>query len=132
MAQEKSKAESSAPAASNDGWTTIQEESPSVLLFETLGDTFIGRYIGVEEVKPEGLDSEGKPKEEFSRYTFRAEGNGEAIPDGTLVAINSSWRMNSAMEKVQPGDLTRIQYVKDIPTGRKLNPLKDFRVDVKR
>lgn len=123
----KPPAETENPAS--DGWTTVQEESPAVLVFENPGDQFVGRYIGPETVTPEG---EGE--EPFTRYTFRAEGNpAEAeIPDGTLVAINSSWRVESAMGKVEPGDLTRITYTKDIKTKRGLNPLKDFRVDVKR
>lgn len=114
-------------AAKTDEWTTIQEESPSVLVFDAIGDQFIGRYIGPEEVTPEGDDP-------FTRYTFRAEGNPEAtgLLDGTLVAINSSWRMESAMSKAQAGELCRITYIKDIPTKRGLNPMKDFRVDVKR
>lgn len=129
MAGTKSKAEN--PAPEDEGWETVQEESPAVLVFENPGDRFIGRYLGPEHIEPTGTDKDGNPLEPFDRFTFRAQDNGAEIPDGTLVAINSSWRMNSAMDKVQPGDLCRITYVKPIKTNQP-SPLKDFRVDVKR
>lgn len=100
-------------------WTTVAEESPTRIIFDTIGDQFIGQYIGIEHIEPDN----GKD-EPFDLYLFRGR-------DGELYAINKSYKLAQAMEKVSEGDWVRITYIKDIDTGRNLNPLKDFRVDVR-
>lgn len=100
-------------------WVVVQEESPTRVLLDTVGDIFVGVYLGEEHVAPE---SEGQ--EPFSLFVFRGR-------DGELYALNQSYNLRKAMEKVAEGDLVRIQYYKDIPMssgGR--NPLKDFKVSV--
>lgn len=101
-----------------DEWETTQEESPTRVVFDTPGDIFVGRYEGTLHIAPEG-------KDEFDVFTFRGE-NGERY------AINTSYRLLEAMEDVQPGQWVRLTYVKDIETRRGLNPLKDFRVQVRK
>ena len=98
-------------------WETVAEESPTVVLFNTVGDQLVGFYVGEDHIAPEN-------GEEFDRYVF----NSSTGP----VAVNKSYKLEEAMQKVQPGDFCRITYVKEIPTKRGLNPLKDFRVEVKR
>lgn len=106
----------------NDGWETVHEESALRVLFDTIGDQFVGIYIGVDDITPD----DGEP---FSLFLFRGI---EGETTGKVCGINQSYTLKQAMEKVNAGDITRLTYVKDIPTRRGLNPLKDFKVDVKR
>lgn len=101
-------------------WDTVAEESAIGVVFEQIGETFIGQYIGRETITPDGPDAEP-----FDRFVFRAR-------DGKRYAINVSYKLAEAMTKVQPDQWTKITYVADVPTGRKLNPMKDFRVDVRK
>lgn len=103
---------------------TIAEESPTVIIFDTIGDQFIGQYKGIEHIDP----SVGNPEtdtEAFDRFLFTGR-------DGNPYAVPMSYKLNTAMEKVKPEQWVRITYVKDIPTGRKLNPMKDFVVEVRK
>ena len=49
-----------------------------------------------------------------------------------LYAVNKSYKLEQAMEYVKPDDWVRITYIKDVDTGRGLNPMKDYRVDVRK
>lgn len=106
-----------------DEWEfeTVVEESPTMVVFDTIGDVFIGQYVGTEHIDP----NNGKD-EPFDRYNFRGR-------DGELYAVNKSYKLAQAMEDkdIQPETWVRITYIKDIPTDRKLNPMKDFRIDVR-
>ena len=97
-------------------WETIAEESATTVIFDKVGDEFVGRYVGVEHIVPE-------KDEPFDRFTFRAK-------DGQLYAINQSYKLAEALTEVKPDTWVRIKYVKDIPTKRALNPMKDFVIDV--
>lgn len=99
-------------------WKTIAEEGALTVVFDKIGDQFVGRYVGVEHIEPDN----GKD-EAFDRFTFRAK-------DKNLYAVNQSYKLADALEDVAPGTWVRITYVKDIPTKRALNPMKDFVVDV--
>ena len=103
--------------SADDVWQTVQEESPSRVIFDTIGDVFVGRYTGELHIEPEN-------DEAFDLYTYRG-------ADGEPYAINQSYNLKQAMDKVSPGDIVRITYIKDIPTKKKQNPMKDFRVDVR-
>lgn len=102
-----------------DDWEfeTIADESPMRVVFDTLGDVFIGRYVGKDHITPENEDP-------FDLFTFRGR-------DEKLYAVNTSYKLVEAMEKVQAGQWVRLTYVKDIPS-KKGNPMKDFKVDVKK
>lgn len=104
-------------------WETVVDESPTLVIFDTVGDVFIGQYMGEEHIE-QPVDDKGEDQS-FDRFNFR--GN-----DGAPYAINKSYKLAEGMSKVDVGDWCRITYIKDIPTNRKLNPLKDFRVDVRR
>jgi hypothetical protein len=105
-----------------DEWEfdTLVDESPTTVIFDEIGDVFVGQYKGMDHIVPDN----GKD-EPFDRYTFRAR-------DGKPYAINRSYKLAEAMEKVQPDQWVRITYVKDIQTARNLNPMKDLKVEVKR
>lgn len=110
------------PSANADEWEweNVVEASPSRVIFDTIGDEFIGQFIGEEEIDP------GTGEEDvFSLYLFRGR-------DGELYGINKSYKLAQAMDKIEPGSWVKIQYVKDINTGRGLNPMKDFRIDVRK
>jgi len=99
-------------------WDTIADESALTVIFDEIGDVFVGRYVGVEHIVPTN-------DEPFDRFTFRGK-------DEQLYAVNQSYKLADALENCKPGTWVRITYVKDIPTKRALNPMKDFKVDVAR
>ena len=103
-------------------WETVQEESATRVIFDTVGDEFIGKYLGSEHITP---DKKTEDTEEFDLFLFLG-------TDGERYALNYSYSLVKAMEKVAINDWTRIVYTKDLPTKRGLNPMKDFRVDVRR
>lgn len=107
----------------NWAWETVVEEAPSRVIFDAIGDTFIGQYVGMEHIDQPPNDK--GEDQSFDLFNFRGK-------DGGLYAVNTSYKLNEAMgDKVNPGDWVRITYVKDLPTNRKQNPMKDFRVDVR-
>jgi len=99
---------------------TIVDESATVVIFDTVGDQFVGQYKGTEHIDPGTEDQEA-----FDRFLFVGR-------DSNLYALPMSYKLNTAMEDVKPDQWVRITYVKDIPTGRKLNPMKDFKVEVRK
>jgi len=102
---------------------TVVEESPTTIVFDTIGDIFIGQYVGTDHIELP-LDKDGKDQS-FDRYTFRGR-------DGELYAINKSYKLESGMDKVEAGQWVRFTYMKDIPTARGLQPMKDFRIDIRK
>lgn len=102
----------------DDGWEVISEESPNVVIFDAVGDTWKGTYLRPHVIEPEDGES-------FTRYTFRGE-------DGELYDINAGYDLKESLEDIAPGTFVRITYVKDVPTKRKQNPMKSYRVEVKK
>lgn len=106
---------------SEEEWETVVEESAEVIQFTTIGQSFVGTYVGQETIEP--------PNDEpFTRYLFRDK-------DGELKAANQSYKIQQAMEKglVEPGDTVRITYVKNVDGSKAgFNPMKDFKVQVRR
>jgi hypothetical protein len=110
---------------------TVSEESGIKVIFDNpewndkgerntvKADVFIGQYLGTEDIVPEN-----SKEEPFTLFSFRGR-------DGRLYSLNTSYKLNAAMQKVKPNDWCRITYVKNIATGR-AEPLKDFRVEVKK
>lgn len=113
-----SKENPTAPAATvEDGWEVVREETPARVLFDTVGDQFVGTYEREMHVIPEN------GSDEFDLFVFRV--------DQGPVAVNSSYSIRDGLRDVPPGTTVRITYVKDIDTGKD-SPMKDFRVEVKR
>jgi hypothetical protein len=100
-------------------WDNVVEEAGVRVIFNEDGDTFIGMYIGTEHIIP---DNGG---EEFDLLNFRG-------VDDVLYSINTAYKLENAMKQVQRGQWVRIQRVKEIPTKRGLQPMIDFRVDVRK
>lgn len=103
-------------------WETVVEGAPARVVFDTIGDSFIGQFIGEEHVDQEPAADGSDPS--FDLFLYRGQ-------DGDRYAINKSYALAEAMVKVEPGQWCRITYIKDIATSRKLNPMKDFKVDVR-
>lgn len=102
-----------------DEWETIEREAPTQVVFDTIGDEFIGRYIGSQNI--ELPDSDG---DTFRQDTF--EGG-----DGEIYAINPGFQLREVLDRVQPGNWVRITYKKDVDTGQP-SPMKSFQVDVRK
>jgi hypothetical protein len=102
------------------GWTVVEEESPAQVVFDKPGDSFTATFQGMEIIP---VDSEVPDGETFTQLRFRRE-------DGYF-GINAGYKLLKAFGKIAAGSLVRITYVKDVDTsGGKLNPMKDFRVEV--
>jgi hypothetical protein len=115
-----------------DDAETLSDESPSVITFDTIGDVFIGHFKRTETVTPPE-DSE-KNEGPFRQDIFTVAGDQHGLKNGVPVAIRPGYQLQQAFDKLNPGDLTRVEYLKDVPgtarPGR--NPLKDFKVQVRR
>src|SRR5262245_38111076 len=111
-----------------DDWstaTTIVEESPQTVVFEEPGDEFVGIFAGNQHVEPENqnVDKTHRDYVSFDQWLFRDR-------EGTLVAIPATFKLDQAMMTIPDGHMVRVQYIKDVPTG-KGNPMKDFKVQSK-
>lgn len=95
-------------------WETVVEESGEPVVFETVGDKFIGMYTGKRHVETE----DGK----FVILTFKG-------PGGRAYQTNAGWKLESAFDEdlIMRGDIVCVTYVKDVDTGQP-SPMKDFRV----
>ncbi len=98
---------------------TVVEESPTHVVFDTVGDVFIGQYVDRITITPETAG-----KDPFDLFTFRGR-------DGELYAVNPSGKLDKGMDVVKPGDWVRLTLTKFIPSN-KGNDFKDFRVEVRK
>ena len=110
-------------AASNaDEWTVVADETPAQIVFDSVGDVFVGRYV-----EKRHITNPNDPEQQWDQYVFR--GIGDEV-DGVLCGVNSSYSIAKGMETVQPGQVTRLTYIKDVNVGRP-SPMKDFKVETK-
>jgi hypothetical protein len=101
-------------------WETISDESPTRVIFDEIGDVFIGVYLGHDLIQdPNGGDP-------FDYLIVRG-------TDNHLYSMSSGFKLTEAFKKVNVGDLVRVTYVKDVDMGvAGRNPMKDFKVDIRR
>jgi hypothetical protein len=104
-------------------WETVAEGSATVVIFEKPGDEFVGQYIASEHIERE-MNAKGEDQS-FDRFVFLGR-------DSERYALNKSYALDEAMGKVEIGDWCRILFFKEIPTARGQNPMKDFKVSVRR
>lgn len=114
-----------------DDWEfeTVIEESPTHVIFNKIGDRFIGQFVGRVTVTPENppdLDPSSKLyKAPFDLFHFRGQ-------DGELYAVNTSGKLDKQFDElVKPNDWVRLTLIKTIASS-KGNDFKDFRVEVRR
>lgn len=102
-------------------WETAVPETGDQIVFDTIGDVFIGLYLGSRVVPV--TEKDGR-ETSFKVLLFTG-------IDGKPYQINSGWKLDSAFESaaVPERSIVRITYVKDVDTGRN-DPMKDYRVEV--
>lgn len=110
-------------APENWEWDIVKEAAAIKVIFDEIGDVFIGKYAGKEFVENEP-SADGKDR---SFWNFNFTGT-----DGELYAVPESYDLIEKMEDIEPGVWVRLEYVRDVKTARNLNPLKSFRVSVRK
>jgi hypothetical protein len=103
-------------APANDGdWTTVSEDEydETKIVFDTIGDEFVGVYLGPRQVPNE----DG----EFTQHRF-------AVGEDRYF-VNGNHSLNQGMRNVAKGTLTRLTYASDRDTGAP-SAMKVYRVDV--
>jgi hypothetical protein len=105
-----------------DQWTTINAGAATQIKFDTIGDVFIGTLLGSRTITPEH-------DEPFDVWEFEATEQ-DGLADGELVNLSQSYALRD-LGNVATGTLCRIEYLKDVPTAKGLNPMKSFLIQVK-
>lgn len=103
-------------------WETIAEGAPTGVIFEKIGESFVGQYVGSQHVDREPA-SDGSDQS-FDLFIFRGR-------DGERYSLNKSYSLVQAMEGVRLESWLRITYVKDVKVTNWPTPMKDFKVDVR-
>jgi hypothetical protein len=98
-------------------WETAHIEAPTQLTFDTVGDTFIGLYIGQETVE---FEFKGKP-DSFVQLSF--------LVGDEPYAINAGYDLLRGFKGIPDNTYVRIQLRKLVDVGQQ-SPLKSYRVDV--
>lgn len=100
----------------DQGWTTVSEEEheETKVVFDTIGDEFIGVYLGPRKVETEDSN--------FIQHRF-------AVGEERYF-VNGNWSLNQGMSHVTRGQLCRIRYTSDKDTNME-TPMRVYSVDVK-
>lgn len=106
-------------------WDTVREQVPIGVVFDTIGDVFIGRFEKKHHVNREP-NANGEDQS-FDLYVFTGR-------NGLPYSLPNSYAMDEAYDDnlFTIGDWTRITYIKDVKTGRKQNDMKDLRIEVRK
>jgi len=99
------------PANENDGWEDVAQESQ--VIFDTIGDTFIGVFQGWTETPGKGI-----PQAHFTN-------------DEGQFFVNCGWSLKQQLREVKKGTLCRLMYVSNQDTGQD-TPMMVFRVQTKK
>lgn len=103
-------------AKPSDEWTDVGSETPTRVVFDTIGDEFIGTYNERRTITPNESDP-------FDILVFTG-------TDGNLYSM-SGFKLLQTFEDIDPGTQCRILYTKDVPIKGQVSPMKDFKVQVK-
>jgi hypothetical protein len=95
-------------------WETRVQESGDQIVFDTIGDVFIGQFTGARKADTD----DGQ----FTILTFMG-------VDGKPYQTNAGWKLQEGFSDIDSGTIVRVTYVKDVDTGSP-SPMKDFRIDV--
>ena len=103
-------------------WSTISEgaqesQEETKIVFDTIGDAFVGTYLGMREIDGEN----GK----YKQARFEDE-------TGNIYFCNANYDLRNGLKTVRAGSLVRVEYVADVSTGHPDNPMRAFRVQVGR
>lgn len=105
-----------APADWN--FTTVSDVSPTAVELE-LGESIILHFEGIEHIVPDNAKDEP-----FDLLIFTGR-------DDERYSMNPSYKL-SRYFKDAPMEWYRITLVKEIETGRGLNSMKDYRIEMKK
>lgn len=94
-------------------WEDVETEAQ--IIFDTIGDEFIGTFDGWSE-------TEGERRIPQAHF-INAEGK---------FFVNATWSLKEQLRKVKKGTLTRIRYVADQPIDGRDVPMKIFKVATKK
>jgi hypothetical protein len=103
----------------NDEWVTISDANTTSdikMVFEVVGDTFIGTYLGLRTIPT----ADGS----FKQARFSDDNGGTYF-------TNANFSLLESLAKVRTGSMVRIIYIDDLDTGQ-VNPMRIFQVDVSR
>lgn len=98
-------------------WETVHEEAPDQIIFEEIGDTYIGMFLGAEEITFTDKNGENQT---FTRLRFRDN-------DG-LKVINAGYELREAYAKIPPPVVTRTELKKKVDVGQE-KPMLSYRID---
>lgn len=105
-----------------DDWEfeTVVTETPTQVILEEKGETFIGRYEGRQTITPDS-----KPDKAFDVLVFRGR-------DDNLYSMSPGYKLEKAFDDIEKESWVRITLMALIDTGYPGNPMKDYKVEVKR
>jgi hypothetical protein len=99
-------------------WVTVHEEAGDQIIFDTIGDQFVGTYFGSEVVD---APTKENPDNTFVQLKFKN--------DAGVFVTNAGYELEKAFGKIEPGSLVRITLIKFLNVNQ-ASPMKSFRVDV--
>lgn len=94
-----------------EGWEDVDSEAQ--IVFDTIGDRFVGTFVGWSE-----SESKGIPQAHF-------------VNDEGKFFVNCGWSLKQQLKDVAKGTLCRLIYVADQDTGQ-ASPMMIFKVQIKR
>lgn len=100
-------------------WETVHVESPDQITFDTIGDTFVGEYLGTEKIEFE--DKRTGEAESFTQLKFR-------VGDSHYV-VNGGYDLLKAFTGIPEKSVVRVQLRTLVDVGQQ-SPMKSYRVDV--
>jgi len=105
------------PVTDEGGWKTVSETEvdENKIVFDTIGDVFIGTYLGDRTV----TNADGS----YRQFRFRGTDDG-------VYFVNANYSLQRGMENVRVGRMCRLTYIEDKDVGQR-SPLRIFKVDVR-
>jgi len=97
-------------------WDIQHEESPDQIVFDTVGDEYVGLLLGSEVIQFE--KKKGEP-ESFTQWRFR--------DPGGITVINGGYELNTELSKIAADSMVRIKLMKLVDVGQK-DPMKSYRI----
>lgn len=106
---------SAEPEFTPDDWQTVSEDETdeTKIVFDTIGDVFIGEYLGSRVIESE----DGK----FTQFRFK---KGDEV-----YFTNAGYSLLRGMQKVRIGQMTRLLFKSERDTGQD-SPMRIMQVDV--
>jgi hypothetical protein len=102
-------------------WELVKEEAPDQITFDTIGDTLVALYQGMENVTFTQKNRDGTEEERtFWVLKFR-------LPSGPAT-VNGGYELVEAYKDIAPNTMTRTQLIKLVDVGQ-ASPMKSYRID---